>query len=250
MLKKLLPFLILLMAWVAVAAPTPTPTVQWLSVQSLINAIQAQLNSLQNSINTSLPTIPATQNGQIIVSNVTNGPSWGLSSGPTITQLPPIQSQVSISGGVLNGGTSSDQISGVCINGVCPVTTFGAANNDANTSCTGNIAASTTSLSLSSCSPLNDFKNNGYVLIPAAGPNNLATVATPSVAVVGSTASSTWTYVVAYYDRWGGLTAKSTAATTSRGPSTATSLNYVRVTLGAGSYTYCDAGVYRTVAPA
>ena len=52
MLKKLLPFLILLMAWVAVAAPTPTPTVQWLSVQSLINAIQAQLNSLQNSINT------------------------------------------------------------------------------------------------------------------------------------------------------------------------------------------------------
>ena len=250
MLKKLLPFLILLMAWVAVAAPTPTPTVQWLSVQSLINAIQAQLNSLQNSINTSLPTIPATQNGQIIVSNVTNGPSWGLSSGPTITQLPPIQSQVSISGGVLNGGTSSDQISGVCINGVCPVTTFGAANNDANTSCTGNIAASTTSLSLSSCSPLNDFKNNGYVLIPAAGPNNLATVATPSVAVVGSTASSTWTYVVAYYDRWGGLTAKSTAATTSTGPSTATSLNYVRVTLGAGSYTYCDAGVYRTVAPA
>ena len=111
---------------------------------------------------------------------------WNYSS-KVFTQLPlSLTGPVSISGGVLNGGTSSDQVSGVCINGVCPVTTFGASGDGNSITCTSN--GTTT---LTGCSSISGWVSgaNIYALIIGGGTSNaLPTPSAPTA--TGTTAGS------------------------------------------------------------
>lgn len=153
----------------------------------------------------------------------------------------------SLIGSSFNG---SDLAKNLCVNGVCPVTAFGASGSAA--TCSGTIAANSTSLAVSGCSPSNDFLNGQYVLVPQAGPAAL-TVSPPSPTVTGHGAftggAQTWGYKVAYRDRWGGIKAASSEITLATGAATANGVDYASIILGSQTYTYCDAAVYRTTAP-
>lgn len=182
------------------------------------------------------------------------GAAGGVLSGsypdPTLstTGLSGYNGSVGITGNQFNGG---DFVKNLCVNGVCPVTAFGASGSTA--TCSGTIAANSTSLAVTACSPSNDFQTGQYVLIPQAGPAALPTGATPTVTAAGTfgAGASTWGYKVSYRDRWGGQKTASTEVTIATGQTTASGVNYAKVVLGAqaGGYSYDDVCVYRTTAP-
>lgn len=175
--------------------------------------------------------------------------SFGGGSG-TVTSpaLAAYTGSVGLTGTQFNGG---DFVKNLCMNGVCPVTAFGASGSTA--TCSGTIAANSTSLAVSVCSPSNDFQTGQYVLIPQAGPAALPTGAMPTVTAAGTfgAGASTWGYKVSYRDRWGGQKTASTEVTIATGQTTASGVNYAKVVLGAqaGGYSYDDVCVYRTTAP-
>lgn len=152
-------------------------------------------------------------------------------------------------GSVNNGGGSSSG------GGSSGSATFSVANFNGSGSaatCSGTIAASTTALSVSGCSPSNDFQNSQWVLIPQAGPAALSTTANPTVTGHGTftAGAQTWTYQVSYVDRWGGVKAAQAAVSLTTGQTAADGVNYPIITLGTQSYSYCDVAVWRTAAPA
>ena len=192
-------------------------------------------------------TCPAGQfiNGLLPNAGPPNG--CGVPTGGGSTLTPPIN----IQGGVTNGGNTTDQIFGVNVANRLDVTTFGAdaGQNGVKATCTGTIAGGALStLTLSGCSPSNDFKVGEGIVIPQAGPTQLySTPATPSLTVHGTTGATTYTYEVALYDFWGGLTAVSTSAQVTNGNATLTPSNYITVTDTNASINYGDACVYRQV---
>lgn len=192
------------------------------------------------------PGIGRCPSGQFINGLLPNaGPpnGCGTPTGGGATLTPPI----SISGGVTNGGNTTDQISGVNIANRLDVTAFGASGL-ATTNCTGTIAGGALTTLTLTCSPTNDFKVGEGIAIPQAGPTQLySTPATPVLTVHGTTGATTYTYEVAQYDFWGGLTAVSTSAQVTNGNATLTPSNYIQITDTNASVNYGDACVYRQV---
>jgi hypothetical protein len=138
--------------------------------------------------------------------------------------------------------------SSLCSKGVCAVTTFGASGSSA--ACIGNIKGGSKALSLSKCSPVDDFRPNEYVLIANAGPPTiLSQPKAPTLTIKGKRGDAAWSYQIDYVSRWGDYPIASIRKTVLSGPSVATSMNFVAIASPSIGYTYCDTVVYRTSAP-
>ena len=171
----------LMLAGRAFAQATPTPTVQWQSVQSLITAIQTQLNTLASAINNAVPIVPATQNGQFIVSQASANPVWATMSGDLtcstvtagqcdVSSLDSLTIPIGLTGSRSDG---SDFAKNLNINGVYNVRTWGAVGD-----CTTDDWASIESAYVAACNASSTSGAAPKVYLPAT-PNSCYKISLP-----------------------------------------------------------------------
>ena len=124
------------------------------------------------------------------------------------------------------GSGTAPALSGMIVNGRIAVTAYGASGAGINVT-TGSISASSASLSVASAS---GWKSGMGIVVPHAGaPETMTTPGAPTVATVGTTGSTTYSYECVEIDSKHGYTAASAAGSATNGPSALSNTDFERV---------------------